>query len=741
MLKLSKFVVFVLLALQLAGCSRMLEEPSSGLLDSKLERKPSSGATKDKQAQLEKILAEDASREQESFDGFTVMGNDQFTGVPLSKSAVFGGNEPANIKINLVDVPIGEAAKSILGDILKLNYSLDPQVAGNITIQTSKPVSRRKLVAMFESALRGSGGAIVDHGDSYRIVPLAAAARNGAAVSAGNSRDVKIGVRPTVIPLKHIAAEEMRSLLEPILPEGTVLKADTARNTLLIVGNAQEIAAIRESVSVFDVDWMKGMSIALVPVRSSRPDAVVADLEQIYQTKSGPLKNMIRFVPNKRLKSVLVISSRAKYLKDAKGWIRKLDVLAETSEETLHVYRVQNRTATELAKVLQSVLRSNGGGGQNTQQQSNGEVAPKFDPAESVAAGKPLEPTSGPETPMTGAGSNASYENDALDSPPDSLGLIGSSESDEGTRQGARVVADDANNSLLIFATRDEFERILGVLEEIDSIANQVLLEAVIAEVSLSDDLRFGVRAVIGDAQNNGTFSDLATGAVSQAFPGFSYFLKANDISFSLNALSSVTDVRVLSSPSLVVLDNKKATLQVGDQVPIVTQSSQGTIAGNAPVINNVELKDTGVILNVTPRVNDSGRVTLEIEQEVSSVVKTTTSGIDSPTIRQRKISTSVVISDGEALALGGLIQENEQTSKTKIPVLGDIPLLGNAFRQKSNSIGRTELIIFIRPRVIRDMVEARRITREFREELGVRAPRVRQDEPTPGDELIRILR
>jgi general secretion pathway protein D len=195
-----------------------------------------------------------------------------------------------------------------------------------------------------------------------------------------------------------------------------------------------------------------------------------------------------------------------------------------------------------------------------------------------------------------------------------------------------------------------------------------------------------------------------------------------------------------LSSPSLVVVDNKKATLQVGDQVPIVTQQARGVDAAGAPIVNAVELKDTGVILNVTPRVNDSGRVILDVEQEVSSVVRTTTSGIDSPTIRQRKIKTSVVINDGEALALGGLIQERETNGKTKVPVLGDVPLLGNAFRQKTNAIARTELIIFIRPRVIRDMDEAKRITREFRHELGVQAPRVRRGEPTPGGELVRII-
>ena len=373
------------------------------------------------------------------------------------------------------------------------------------------------------------------------------------------------------------------------------------------------------------------------------------------------------------------------------------------------------------------MLRSKGAPDIGAEQDANGSVAPKLQQQTTVANGTDgdvppsdtqMEPTS--ETAEAGAFSDA----------PD-------------TTSGAkdvRVVADDANNSLLIFASEAEYQRILLVLEEVDAQPNQVLLDAVIAEVSLDDELKFGVRWLFGENKQNGTFSNIASGSVAQSFPGFSYFLRANDISFTLNALSSVTDVRVLSSPSLVVLDNKTAVLQVGDQVPIVTQSAKGTSTTDAPIVNNVELKDTGVILSVTPRVNDSGRVILDVEQEVSSVVETTTSGIDSPTIRQRKIKTSVVVTDGEALALGGLIQERESTGKAKVPILGDMPLLGNAFRQKTNKVARTELIIFIRPRVIRDMEEARRVTREFQRELNVKAPRVRSRDPQPGGEVMRIL-
>ena len=734
MFRFSRLQPIALLAVLLAGCAASLE--GSRLLEDKLERKASPYAGESKRARLQKLLDSDGQGGKKDFEGFTQLGDDRQTGKPVSGGAAFASEELKDIKLNLVGVPIAEAAKSVLGDLLEVNYSVDARVNGNVTLQTSKPVTRRSLLALFEGVLRDSGAAIVDNGESYRIVPLADAARNVAALGNGQDDGTTLGTRPHVISLKYVGADDMRQLLEPIIPAGLIVRADDRRNALLLAGSPREIATIKETISVFDVDWMKGMSFALVPVQSSKPDAIVADLEQIFETRKGPLKNILRFVPNKRLKSVLVISSRSKYLKDAKSWIRKLDVLAESSEETLHVYRVQNRTAGELATVLQSVLTAKARP-RRSAPESGGEVAPKPGAGESGVVAVIDEPTAGPETPAAGPGSNSSYDTDVTDT--GSLGGA-SAEADDTPQDQPRVVADDANNALLIFASRREYERILAVLEEVDSVPNQVLLEAVIAEVSLDDDLKFGVRWLFGEANNSSTFSSAASGAVASAFPGFSYFLKANDVSFTLNALSSVTDVRVLSSPSLVVLDNKKATLQVGDQVPVVTQSSRGTASGDAPIVNNVELRDTGVILNVTPRVNDSGRVILDIEQEVSTVVKTTTSGIDSPTIRQRKIKTSVVISDGEALALGGLIQERETTGKTKVPVLGDLPLLGNAFREKTNAIARTELIIFIRPRVIRDLEEARRITREFRNELGVKAPRVRRGEPDAGSELVRIL-
>jgi general secretion pathway protein D len=712
--------IFILIcaAALLQACSKNLT--GENLLDDKLASR-GMATPSPKQARLNKFLSNDADQQSaQNFDGFSQQGNDQLVGRPIKLDPAAYDRSSEDVMLNLVAASIPQAAKSILGDVLELDYSVDARVVGTVTLQTPKAISREKLLQLFEAILRDNGAAIVPGGGTYRIVPLAEASRSTAPLEVGTGQSETPGIRPQIVPLRYVSADNMREVLDPLIPQGMLLRADAARNALILSGTPREIAAIKETISIFDVDWMRGMSFALVPVKSSSPASIVQDLEQVFETRRGPLKGILKFVPNNRLRSVLVISSRAKYLKDATRWIKKIDVLAQSSEDSLHVYHIQNRNAADLAKILESVFEN----GKVLSAESS--VAPKY-AAAAVETAPQAGATGGPETPVNG-----------IDAAPDEQDV--QVQIDPGKPSRTRIVADDANNALLIYCSDAQFERIQSVLQEIDSVPNQVLLEAVIAEVSLDDDLKFGVRWFLGQNDHGGSFTDAANGSVSSVFPGFSYFMKANDIAFSLNAISSVTNVRVLSAPSMVVLDNKQATLQVGDQVPIVTQSAQGVAAGGAPIISNVELKDTGVILKITPRVNDSGVVTLDIEQEVSSVVKTTTSGIDSPTIRQRKMKTSVVVNDDQALALGGLIQEKENTTKSKVPVFGDIPVLGAAFRHKNDTISRTELIMFIRPRVIRDMNEARQVTAEFRKQLSIQAPRVPRSNPTAEEELTRIF-
>jgi general secretion pathway protein D len=619
--------------------------------------------------------------------------------------------------LNLVKVPLAEAAKTILGDILGLNYSVDDRVTAEITLQTTEPITKAQLVANFQAILRTHGAAIVEQSGFYRIIPASEVARAGPGFRTRDEPAQQPGVKREVMMLRYVSAEAMREIIEPIAAEGSVQAADTARNALIVNGTEEELQNIRDTIAVFDVDWMKGMSFALYPVKTSDPQAIADELATIFANEHGPLKNVVRFVPNRRLKSILVITSRSRYLKDASLWINRLDRAAGRTETRLHVYHVQNRPASELAPILQSVFASEAA----SVTASQSPVAPRLDPvvvegeaANQVPSVQPVEATASALLPVAGS---------------------------TGDTGKMRIVADDANNSLLIVCSPADYERIFDVLQEIDSQPNQVMLEATIAEVTLNDELNFGMRWFFGEKDNRGTFTDLVTGAVVSAFPGFSYIFQSNaNVGFVLNALSSLTKVRVLSSPTLMVLDNRTATLQVGDQVPVLTQTANSVTSPDAPVVSSVELKDTGVILNVTPRVNDSGRVTLEIKQEVSDVVATTTSGIDSPTIRQRKVATTVAVNDGDTLALGGLIQERNSTEKSKVPLLSDIPVLGTAFRSKENSAHRTELVIFIRPLVTRNLAEARRITREFREQMTIGKLGSRKDRTQMERDLRNIL-
>jgi general secretion pathway protein D len=598
--------------------------------------------------------------------------------------------------LNLVEAPIKAAAKNVLGDILKVSYTIDPRVQGTVSIQTSDPVDRDTLVDLFETSLSSSGVSIVRRGAGYQLVPSTDALASTPAVSVPSVSRAGPGVSLQVIELAYAGADEMKTILEPISRQGSIIRADPARNQIVISGTQQELKSIREAIAVFDVDWMRGRSVALHPLKNAKPAAVAAELEAVFgsgQDKSG----IVRFIPNERLNSILVISSRPVYLERAAKWIRKLDQQAPSNDEQLFVYEIQNRPAKELAAVLQSVL-SKGGAAANAEESA---AQPQQSPVAPDLITARIDSGNGVATPATAV----SYD--------PSLSSGGTAD------KAPSVVADVENNALLISATSKEYKRIERILRQLDVLPTQVMIEAVIAEVRLNDELKFGLRWAVESGKFRFNLSDVASGFAGASLPGAAWSFISNDLSVTLNALASITDVNIVSSPNIMALNNQKATLQVGDQVPIVTQQAAGVVTANAPVVNSVTLKDTGIILTVLPRVNAAGRVLLDIDQEVSTVVKTTTSGIDSPTIQQRKLSTKVIVNDGESIALGGLIQERNSLDRGQVPVLGDIPLLGNLFKNKTDTIARTELIIFIRPRVVRNIQEARDVTDEFRSRLS----------------------
>jgi general secretion pathway protein D len=599
----------------------------------------------------------------------------------------------AGYTLNLVDAQIKAAAKSVLGDTLGLNYAVDPRVTGTVSLQTSMPVARDDLVDLFETALSVSGASIIRQRSFYKIVPSGDVITSTPPVSIPSASPRGPGIRVQVIELRFIGADEMRAILEPISRQGSILRVDNTRNTIIISGTGQELQSIRDAISVFDVDWMRGQSIALHPLKNSKPAPVVAELEAVFsQAKESGL---VRFVPNERMNSVLVIASKPIYLRRADAWLKKLDQVAPTNGNQLFVYEIQNRPAKELAEVLRAVLT----------EQANVTI-PKASP-----------PAVAPDFVATRFGDAATTEETANAPPPAVVEQGNLPETSSTSLNVPSVVADTENNSLLISTTPANYKRVEQILNQLDALPTQVMLEAVIAEVKLADELQFGLRWAIENGKISSKFSDLLTGSVAGTFPGASFGFVSDNIQVTLNALSSITDVNIVSSPTIMAMNNQKAILQVGDQVPIVTQQSENA---TSRLVNTIQLKDTGLILTVTPRINQSGRVLLDIDQEVSSVVKTTTSGIDSPTIQQRRLRTMVVVSDGESLALGGLIQERDSLERRQVPLLGDIPILGNIFKNKTNSIVRTELIIFIRPRIIRNTAESSSVMSEFKSRFNV---------------------
>src|SRR5262245_50847751 len=330
---------------------------------------------------------------------FISRGSGQFVGTsePVAPAKTFKGSD--GVTINLLNAPIAQAAKTILGDIMKADYVISDKVTGTVTVQTSAPVEPAAVADIFEAVLKTNGIALIRDEGHYRLAPLAAAA--GAPVSLdGQPRGP--GITTRIVPLKYIAAAEMRRVIEPMFDKGAILRVDDQRNLLVVNGTGRELANLDNLVSIFDVDWMRQMSFAVFPVKTAEPEVVAKELETVFGVdKDGPLKGVVRIVPNARLNSVLVMSSKPGHLDTARTWIQRFEKLAEEKEEQIYTYKVQNRPAAELAAVLQKVLATEA---QQPGAASPAGVAPRFEPvtvASPALSGRTAAAT-GVTTPVVG---------------------------------------------------------------------------------------------------------------------------------------------------------------------------------------------------------------------------------------------------------------------------------------------------------------------------------------------------
>ncbi|SHH65589.1 type II secretion system secretin GspD [Bradyrhizobium erythrophlei] len=677
--------------------------------------------------------------------------------------------------LNFENAPVATVAKVILGDVLGAGYTIDPRVQGTVTLASVRPVAKADALYVLENALRMSGVALVRDRTGYRLLPANEAGPGG--IDRAASAEPGQGI--SVVPLRYVSAQTVFKLLDAFGVKATTLRPDNGRNTLIVTGSGSDRASAIDTILSFDADWMRGQSVGIFPVHNSAPEPVISEIEKIMDSGEGGLsQNVIKFQPIGRLNSILVVSQKPEYLKRAQTWIARLDK-SDTEGFNLKSYPLRYGSAKPVTALLNEMLTGRSAASETNLDSASSQISPgagvsisSSSPSSSLS-NSPMAQLSALPTAASGAappGSAPSLNVRAAPSPTSgnssnqdnsSGGLLGSGgKPGNGILPNIRITADVTNNAVLVYANGESQRVVEQTIHQIDRPQRQIAIEATIAEVTLNDQLNYGVQyflasqkgsisqvfpgvtpssTAIGSATTTTTATttgtttpttaiEPASNAVNAAagallgrvLPGFNLLIGSeNSPRVILDALHGVTDVKVLSNPSLVVLDNQPATLQVGDQVPFSTGSATVLTANNT-VVNTIDYKNTGIILRVLPRANANGNVVLDIEQEISSVAAGSAGSL-TPTISQRRVKSSVAVTSGQTVLLAGLISESENKQRQGIPLLDSIPGVGDAFAHQTTARARTELILFIRPTVIRDAVDAHVIAEEMRSKMNGR--------------------
>jgi general secretion pathway protein D len=663
--------------------------------------------------------------------------------------------------LNFENTPVASVAKVVLGDILGVGYTIDSRVQGTVSLVSVRPVAKSDIVFVLENALRLSGVVLIRDTAGYRLTPLGDAVGAGHVDAADASPEPGFGV--SVVPLQHVSAQTLLKLMDSFATKAGTVRADATRNLLLIQGTGAERRTAVDTALSFDVDWMRGQSVGVFPVSSGPPAPIITELEKIVDSgENGLNQNVIKFQPIVRLNAIMVVSKRPEMLRTAATWIKRLD-RADTERTSVHVYQVKYGDARQIARVLTDMFIGGSGSslldsaadqvapGSGTSATSSGDRLSQNGNASSSTSsttngfgarpGSGTGSTPGFGTPAAAGGANAAGGNGALD------GRSSSSGGGPPVLQDVRITPDTVNNSLLIYADQANYRIIEATLLQVDKPQIQVAIDATIAEVTLTNDLSYGVQSYLtsrnvglkpdtGSILNThattapATTTDATTGVVSvagsltnafinRAFPGFNFLVgSGTQPTAILDALHAVTSVKVLSNPSLVVINNQVATLQVGDSVPISTGSATVLTTSNT-VVNTIDYRNTGIILRVSPRISVNGNVRLDVEQEISNVPTSSSSTPNlTPIVSERKVKSSILVANGQTVLLAGLISEQQNGTRNTLPVFDQIPVLGDAFGHQDNNTTRTELIIFIRPQIIHNGSDAHIIAEELRSKL-----------------------
>ena len=670
-------------------------------------------------------------------------GNQTFVRPPVPAVSPSTANTPADasgdIVFNFTNQPIEAVINSVMGDLLHENYSINQGVKGEVSFSTSKPVNKQQALSILETLLSWTDNAMIRQGGRYVILPANQAVAGKLVPEMPVARPSN-GLSARLFPLHYISAIEMKKLLKPFARDNAFLLVDPARNVLSLAGTPDELANYQDTIDTFDVDWLKGMSIGVYGLQRASVGELMPQLQKIFGPDSGmPLAGMVRFLPNERTNSVVAISSQPHYLSEVGDWIHTIDE-GGGNEPQMYVYDVRNMKAADLAKYLRQIY-------------GNGQI--KDERAAKVAPGlrtRSLSSLTGAASNTSDMGLNASSDSqDGLQQTEDDSetevaddnagGMGGTGIEAVGTESGAsqrldnstRITAQVSSNQLLIRTRPAQWAEIEAAVKHLDNAPMQVQIETRILEVNLSGELDLGVQWYLGRLAGNSASTTVANASGSQGALGgggaglgaadsLFYSFVSSNLQVALHALETNGRTQVLSAPSLVVMNNQQAQIQVGDNIPI----SQTTVNTNVSdtTLSSVEYVQTGVILDVLPRINPGGLVYMDIKQQVSDA--NTSTALDNngnPRISTRSVSTQVAVQSGQTVLLGGLIKQDNSDTASTVPYLGRIPGLRWLFGTTSKSKKRTELIVLITPRVVTSNSQARQVTDDYRQQLQLLKP------------------
>jgi general secretion pathway protein D len=659
------------------------------------------------------------------------------------------------VTFNFENQPVESVVKAILGDLLHENYSIVPGVQGNVSFSTSQPVTAEQALPILETLLSWTGNALVHSNGRYVVMPAKDAVAGNLVPSIGASAPAG-GLQARLFPLHYISATEMQKLIKPFARADAVLLADPTRNVIVMAGTPSELENYQRTVSTFDVDWLRGMSVGVFSLQRAEVKDLTPMLDKLFGDKGNtPMAGLLRFIPIERTNSLVVISPQPAYLDEVRSWIDRIDH-GGGNEAQLYVYDVRNVQASDLADYLSDIYGGGSGGGRSGDRGgkvgpglSSGTLGGDSDSRNGSGSGSGFGSSSGTFGSGSSSSSSGGYLNttsgNGINGSSSGIGGSGSSfggsqsgfagsgfgdddnshRSHSGgitTDEGVRITSVDSNNQLMVRCRPAQWAEIEQAIKRLDAVPLQVQIETRILEVALTGNFQFGVQWYLeglvggtnGSVGQPGNKQQWALGNGGNAYGGESFFYSFvnNNLSVALKAMETSGNTKTLSAPSLVVLNNQKAHIQVGDQIPI-TQTFVNTGANTDNTIGQVEYKDTGVILNVRPRVNPGGLVYLNINQVVSSPGQKDITTGNFP-IQQREVATQVAVQSGQTVLLGGLIKQDEGITDTGIPGLNRIPLFGRLFGSTTRSRNRTELIVLITPRVITNGDEAKQVTDEY---------------------------